>query len=153
LWSGLPRWSHTLAARLLSGSGPEFLALAFGACALEADASEFLQPLQLLRGEILPDFAGFGLLHRVGSLAFVLLIMINEIMSKSTIAINKIRKRKPGAGRKPVGPFVGVRLPPEMLAVVDEYAAEMSITRSKAIRDMFTHAITEWAKIKKRRKP
>jgi metal-responsive CopG/Arc/MetJ family transcriptional regulator len=50
-------------------------------------------------------------------------------------------------------PAITVRLPPKILAVVDEYAAEMNgITRSKAVRDMLTHAIDEWAKIKKRRK-
>jgi Ribbon-helix-helix protein, copG family len=49
---------------------------------------------------------------------------------------------------------VAVRLPPKVLAVVDDYAAEMGgLTRSKAVRDMLTHAIEEWAKIKKRRKP
>ena len=42
------------------------------------------------------------------------LIMINRIMPKS-IPINKIRRRRPGAGRPPVGPFVGARLPQELI--------------------------------------
>jgi Ribbon-helix-helix protein, copG family len=45
-----------------------------------------------------------------------------------------------------------VRLTPKDLAVVDQYAAEMHVKRSEALRDMVRHAIDEWAKIKKRRK-
>jgi hypothetical protein len=45
-----------------------------------------------------------------------------------------------------------VRLTPKDLAVVDEYAAEMKITRSKALRDMVRHAIDAWSKMKKRSK-
>jgi metal-responsive CopG/Arc/MetJ family transcriptional regulator len=53
-----------------------------------------------------------------------------------------------------VATTVAVRLPPKELAVVDGYAAEMGgITRSAALRDMVTHAIEHWEKMKKRRKP
>ncbi len=72
------------------------------------------------------------------------------------VNIGKPVKRGRGRPPRPEGrdPVIAVRLPPKVLAVVDEYAADMGgLTRSKAVRDMLNHAIDEWAKIKKRRKP
>lgn len=76
-------------------------------------------------------------------------------MKQSSLSVNHKPKKRIGRPPRPEGrdPVIAVRLPPKILAVVDEYAAEMNgITRSKAVRDMLTHAIEEWAKIKKRRK-
>jgi hypothetical protein len=72
--------------------------------------------------------------------------------------VNNGKPEKRGRGRpaRPEGrdPVIAVRLPPPVLVVVDEYAATMGgITRSKAVRDMLNHAIIEWAKIKKRKRP
>ena len=63
------------------------------------------------------------------------LIMINGIMPKS-ISINTIRRRRrPGAGRPPVGPFVGARLPQELIDKIDAWASrECNGSRSEAIR-------------------
>ncbi len=79
-------------------------------------------------------------------------------MKRSRDIVNKTEKRQPGRPRtvsdNDDARAIAVRLPPKVLAVVDEYRAEMGgITRSKAVRDMLAHAIDEWAKIKKRRKP
>jgi hypothetical protein len=75
-------------------------------------------------------------------------------MKQSTVTVNQKPKKRIGRPPRPEGrdPVVAVRLPPPILAVVDEYAADMGgLTRSKAVRDMLRHAIDEWAKIKKRR--
>jgi hypothetical protein len=76
-------------------------------------------------------------------------------MKRSRNIVDKTQRKKVGRPRlseNDVAPAVSVRLPPAVMAVVDSYAAEMGgLTRSKAVRDMLTHAIDEWAKIKKRR--
>ena len=76
-------------------------------------------------------------------------------MKQSKNIVDKTQRKKVGRPRlseNDVAPAVSVRLPPAVMAVVDSYAAEMGgLTRSKAVRDMLTHAIDEWAKIKKRR--
>jgi hypothetical protein len=72
-----------------------------------------------------------------------------------TVKNGKPQKRKRGRPARPEGrdPVVAVRLPPPVLAVVDEYAAAMGgMTRSKAVRDMLNHTIEEWAKIKRRKR-
>jgi hypothetical protein len=82
-------------------------------------------------------------------------------MKQSRTFVSETPRKKMGRPRldkdeatTDVATTVAVRLPPKVLAVVDEYAADMGgITRSKAVRDMLTHAIDEWAKIKKRKKP
>jgi hypothetical protein len=69
------------------------------------------------------------------------LIMINGFMSKS-IPINKIRKRRPGAGRPGVGPFVGARLPQELINKIDALAErECKGSRSEAIRRLLEQAL------------
>jgi hypothetical protein len=75
-------------------------------------------------------------------------------MKQSRLPVNEKVKKRIGRPPRPGGvdPAIAVRLPPKVLAVVDEYAGEMHVTRSVAVRDMLTHAIEEWAKIKKRRK-
>ena len=51
--------------------------------------------------------------------------------------------KKRGRGRPATGtdPAVAVRLPPNVLAQVDRWAAEKGYTRSDAIRAMVTYAI------------
>src|SRR5258708_5497165 len=63
--------------------------------------------------------------------------MINGIMPKS-ISISTIRRRRrPGAGRPPVGPFVGARLPQELIDMIDAWASrECNGSRSEAIRPL-----------------
>jgi len=41
-----------------------------------------------------------------------------------------------GPGRPPVGPVVKVRLEPDMLEAVDDYARRWDVSRAEAIRDL-----------------
>jgi hypothetical protein len=76
--------------------------------------------------------------------------MINRIMSKS-IPINKIRRRRPGAGRPAVGPFVGARLPEELIDKIDAWAnRECGGSRSEAMRQLLERGLAAESKPKKR---
>jgi len=79
--------------------------------------------------------------------------MINIIMPKS-IPVNKIRRRRPGAGRPPVGPFVGVRLPQELIDKIDLWAdRECDGSRSEAIRRLLEIAFKTEAQRTAKPKP
>jgi hypothetical protein len=81
------------------------------------------------------------------------LIMINRIMPKS-IPINKIRRRRPGAGRPPVGPFVGARLPQELIDKIDAWAdRECNGSRSEAIRRLVERGLAAVPAPAKPRRP
>lgn len=66
------------------------------------------------------------------------------LMKRSTIFANEMRKGKPGRPRigGDVATAVAVRLPAEILAQVDEWAASNDLKRSDAIRDLIERALT-----------
>jgi Ribbon-helix-helix protein, copG family len=79
-------------------------------------------------------------------------IMINKIMGKS-ILLNKTKRRP---GRPPQGPFVGARLPQDLIDRIDAWAArECDNSRSEAIRRLLELglAASPPATAKRTRKP
>ena len=46
--------------------------------------------------------------------------------------------RRPGAGRKPIGPEVKIDLPPEIVTLYDAAAQEQSTTRAALMRAVLT---------------
>lgn len=77
-------------------------------------------------------------------------LMLAKVMPKSRTFANETRKKmgRPRTVAKDdgLGINVGVRLSAEVIAIVDEYAREMGVKRSDAIRDMVNHAIAAWRK-------
>jgi metal-responsive CopG/Arc/MetJ family transcriptional regulator len=63
-----------------------------------------------------------------------------------------IKPKKKRRGRPPTGPFVGVRLRPEMIKKLDAWARKDDTTRSQAIRQLLEQALAaQTAKAKGRK--
>jgi Arc/MetJ-type ribon-helix-helix transcriptional regulator len=68
---------------------------------------------------------------------------------RKSITINKMRR---GPGRPPQGPFVGARLPQELIDQIDAWAArECDNSRSEAIRRLLERALAAEQSAKPRR--
>jgi hypothetical protein len=46
-----------------------------------------------------------------------------------------------GRGRPPIGPVIGVRLEPELLELVDSYAADVGLKRAELLRQLIAEAV------------
>jgi Ribbon-helix-helix protein, copG family len=62
-------------------------------------------------------------------------------MNKSTVSVNGKPKRKPGRPATGVDQAVAVRLPANVLAEVDKWAADNGSTRSDAIRQLIERGL------------
>jgi hypothetical protein len=77
--------------------------------------------------------------------------MIRSISAKQKLA----EKKKRGRGRPATGfdPMIGLRLPPEMRRVIEDWAAEQSppLTFSEAVRRLLDFALTVARKPRRKR--
>ena len=53
-----------------------------------------------------------------------------------------VEEERPAGGPPEIGPLIGVRTPPELLARVDRYARELGTTRAEAIRRLLAQALS-----------
>jgi hypothetical protein len=100
--------------------------------ALEFDHPVFREPLQLRRGQVSPDFAGF-LFHR-SCLRSDYYVRHYSMMVKKIVGQNKRRVGRPvtvDAEEK-----VTLRLPKDLLRVIDRWAKASEMNRSEAIREL-----------------
>ena len=109
-----------------------FLLVPGGPCALEVDGAVFLKPIQLFRGQVLPDFAGFELLH-LAFLSHFLYAVCMKQTKPSRLSARKKQKKKMGRPATGFDPSISVRVPQEVLDQIMRWAKENGYTRSVAV--------------------